>query len=293
MPRPRKKALKEKTVSESPETKLVENIVEPKPEAAVEPVATEQPVNPQSETDVDVTEQASKIGQEIGEIVDKKFRLPEPDPISNIPEIRKTEGKKIISSDGRRWWLVIAGACGIPAGIGLFMVYNITKNALLGVAAIGLIGGGIYAIIQGLKSVDRGYKVVTAGSGNGKSKAEQIIANSLNIYRDEVKFEKLEDDMLTGQPWKCRNDGKYYYTNILGTAFGGHIPELVRFQLPDTQYRDPREFANYINIPAHRKLAQRKANLLEKITPWALVVAILIIGIIMIATTSTPPAAAA
>jgi cytoskeletal protein RodZ len=62
-----------------------------------------------------------------------------------------------------------------------------------------------------------------------------------------------------------------------------------QFSLPDTKYRDPREFANNLNIPAHRALAQREASLLQKIAPWALVGAIGIWLIFMIATANPPP----
>ena len=58
--------------------------------------------------------------------------------------------------------------------------------------------------------------------------------------------------------------------------------ELKAFILPDTQYRDPREFANNLNIPAHRKLAQRRASLVQKVAPFAIVAGIGIMGFLFI-----------
>jgi hypothetical protein len=195
---------------------------------------------------------------------------------------------RIERAGGRKWWLIIAGCVFIVLGfVGMFSFMTSMSPMIGFISVMGWAIGG-FAIYFGWKAHDDG---VTFASNNPLDKARDktFLANSMNIYRDKLAFENLPDDKLLGQPRLCRNDKKFYYVHIEGIAFGGKIPGLVQFVLPDTQYRDPREFANNINIPAHRRLAQRKANLLEKLSPLIIIFAMGIMGIVWVATQPPPP----
>lgn len=220
-------------------------------------------------------------------------RNPPEKPVETKPEAKpvdtpKPQSKKqIIKTGGRRWWLVGIGAAAI---VGCFFLFSAmgTNQVFAFIAVFGIISGGI-AVYLGQKKHDEGILIVAAGSTGGKKAVKLKTANSLNIYPKAIKFEQLPDEDLKGYPHKCRNDGKYYYVNIDGSCWGckddaGILKPLL---LPDTQYRDPREYANNINIPAHRRLAQRKASLLEKLSPVIILAAMGILWLIWITTSGS------
>lgn len=202
---------------------------------------------------------------------------PEIEP-DTTPEIN------IKKSGGRIWWMVAVGACLVVMGFAGFVYFATSQNMAIGLfSVLAVIGGGFLAY-HGFKTKDEGIIITQNGV-----EAPTITANSLNIYPDSIKFEELPRDQLKGQPRRCRNDGKYYWVNIWGTSFKGKSEGLVPFVLPDTQYRDPKEFANNLNIPAHRDLFAREASLLEKISPGLIIVGMIVLGIVWAMTTPTAP----
>jgi hypothetical protein len=149
-------------------------------------------------------------------------------------------------------------------------------NMILGAFGAVMFMAGGAGIFFGLKS---GESLTV----KNQTRAAAGVINSLVISRDFVGFTQLQqDEMPTFQARKCRNDSKPYYV----FKETGGVRE--RFVLPDTTYRDPREVANYLNIPAHRRLAMREASLLQKIAPWAIVLAMVGVFIFGIATSPAP-----
>lgn len=188
---------------------------------------------------------------------------------------------------GRKWWMVVAG-------LGLIVVAFIAGaawgqsrgNMLFALVVIALLPAGVLLIRQGLK-VGESEAVIVGPGGVVKKFAGP--ANSLNIYAkkrnekqivaDRVAFEWMDNPL--GQPQQCINDGKWYHVHLW-------LPDTLTYEafiLPDSQYFDPREFANVITMPAHRKLFESQASLLQKIAPWVMVVAFLISIIGLIAMT--------
>lgn len=205
-------------------------------------------------------------------------------------EVKSPETKPIVkvrTTGGRRWWLAGVGLAILAIAFYGISSFGESRNTLVGFISVMVLGGGAVCVYYGLKKSSEGMQFVRMGSKKGKT--ELVIANSLNIYPDHVEFENVQDDKCLGQPRKCRNDGKHYYVHIWNAACGElpcddvdkNTSHLTKFILPDTQYRDPREFANNLNIPAHRRLAQRRAGLMEKIAPWIIVAAIAIVPIVM------------
>jgi hypothetical protein len=191
---------------------------------------------------------------------------------------------------GRRWWLLGSGL--VIAGLGItgFIIYALTMNMGIGAPSVFMLVGGCVAAYYGYQPRDEGI-VLTASGKNIKP----IEANAFNIYRDRLVFEKMDDSTLLGQPRKCRNDNKYYYVHTTGDAWRGKDSDankLIAFTLPDTQYRNPTEFANNLNIPAHRELAKKRSTLFQKLSPALILVGMMIVFILWVAT-SPPPAATA
>ena len=184
---------------------------------------------------------------------------------------------KVKRVGGRRWWLAGIGLAVLVLAFYLMTLYGQDRhNFILGIMSILVLGAGGVSIYYGLKKQDTGIVFATGG------KVITKIANCMNIYPNCIEFVEFPPDKLLGQPQQCYNDNKYFYVH----KWKGETKELWDrmtpiereqvglevFILPDTQYRDPREFANNLNIPAHRRLAQRRdASLAQKIAPFAIV----------------------
>jgi len=178
------------------------------------------------------------------------------DKLRSKPRIKKR--------GGRRWWLVGIGVVVLVLAYWLMTLYGQNRESMaLGLVAILSLGGGGFAIYQGFKTKTVGV-ILTPGGGKV---AIVLDANCLNIYPDHLEFAKLPDKELLGQPQRCHNDNKFYYVHI----WEKEKDKLKAFMLPDTTYRDPREFANNLNIPAHRELVKGEVSLVQKIAPFALV----------------------
>lgn len=219
---------------------------------------------------------------------------PPPQPEKPVIEKPKPKPVQIKEVGGRRWWLVGIGVLMVLVGLAGFVYFVGHPNNFIGMAAIASLFGGCAVVWWGLQNREAGMVITQAGK---KVKKVEVNANSLNIYYGNpgvVKFEELSESELLGTPHKCRNNNKYYYVHISDCAYSVKKPEpdckLIEFNLPDTQYRSPGEFALNLSIPAHRRLAQRKSTLLEKISPIIIVAAIIISGVIWIATTPAPGA---
>ena len=226
------------------------------------------------------------------EIKVEKVKKVEPEKPKVVDTVNKSVPKlKVKEVGGRRWWLAGIGGGLVLVGIVGFVIFAANPGAMvIGVPSIFFILGGGLCVWQGFEQRETGIILIPGGAKKPGQKQKPIPANCLNIYPDKIAFEELPEDELVGHPRKCHNDGKYYFVNIWDTAWENPKPagKLVQFLLPDTQYRDPRVFALNLRIPAHRKLAQRKASLMEKLSPIIIVVAMVVIGIVMIAMNPTP-----
>ena len=101
--------------------------------------------------------------------------------------------------------------------------------------------------------------------------------NALVLGDRRVTLEEIPDP--EGFPVRIVNNGKMVYL-YQRTEAG----DLSPYVLPDrTSYYDPEEFATAISMPAHAKLFERSQTLLEQLGPWAIVVGMLIVGVVLIA----------
>ena len=174
---------------------------------------------------------------------------------------------KVKKTGDRRWWIAGIGVLALALAFYFMTLYSQDRNNfIVAMASILALAGGGAGIYFGLKKQSVGI-ILAPGLKSIKE------ANCLNIYPDRIEFDKLVDKELLGQPQRCHNDNKYYYVHILDEE----TEKLKVFILPDTQYRDPREFANNLNIPATRELMKGEATLIQKIAPFALVVGMLIV----------------
>ena len=176
------------------------------------------------------------------------------------------------------------GAAALILGFIMALAWGDNRgNMLLAMGTIVFWPGGAYLLYRGIKKPDQEVVIVGADKPTG-------LVNSLNIYgkkdeeTDKVYPEKVVFEWVDepkGQPQQCTNNSKWYYVHIWDIA----TQQLKPFVLPDSQYFDPREFANVIMMPAHKRLFERQASMLQKIAPWVMVVAFLVSIFGLIATT--------
>lgn len=250
-------------------------------------VSYDKPQPPSIQEPTKEREQATAPMQKLIRAVDKALSLnpleafTETQPKEKPPKAKEPAAasvEEIKKAGGRRWWMVGVGVALIVLALFLATMWGQNRdNMLLALLTIMMLPGGALLAYRGFKKTDSGI-IISPGSG------EKITGpvNSLNIYPDRIAFTWLETPQ--GQPQQCLNDHQYYYVHIFDESSGNLKP----FTLPDTRYRDPREFANVINLPANRRLLRRKVSLAQKIAPWALVVAMAIMGFIFIATAPPP-----
>lgn len=198
------------------------------------------------------------------------------EPAEPVQEQKPANEPAVTEVGGRNWKFVGAGAIAMVLAFVGLMTLGSTPNLGVAFMVVMALAGGGFLIWWGLRKKETGM-FLTPG---GKPKIGP--ANCLNIYTDKVEFEDMDITGFNYQPRKCRNDNKYYYVHIWGTAWNKGQEKLIPFMLPDTQYRDPREFANNLNIPAHRRLAQRRASLLEKISPLLLLAGMGIVALLFV-----------
>ena len=190
------------------------------------------------------------------------------------------------------WRLIllwVGGAVCIAIGFTLAFVWSDNReNIWPALGFIVFVVGGGYLLYLGWHRPSE----VTVIVGSEKP---QGVVNCLNIYahKDEgtgkvmptkVAFEWLDPTELKGQPWQCTNNRNWYYVNLWNIA----KDRLEPFVLPDSQYIDPQEFANIINMPAHKNLFEREPSMMQKVAPGIMLLALIISIIGLIATTPVP-----
>lgn len=179
---------------------------------------------------------------------------------------------------GRIPWrrLILFGAAALALILGYLLAAQWTSdrsNSFLAVGTIVVWAGGIFLALKGWSYETD--KVIITGS---KRPVGEV--NSLNIYArkdnagkvtpDRVVFENVKHPL--GQPSRCISDGRSYFVHILDLATG----KLVPFLLPDSQFFDPTEFGNVLEMPAHRRLFQRKVSLMQKVAPYVMLIALIV-----------------
>lgn len=94
-------------------------------------------------------------------------------------------------------------------------------------------------------------------------------ANSINIYRDRVVYEYVQNPL--GVPWRCIDDGKFYYVHAVDKD-----KNLIEWQLPDNdlskRHYDPAEFANVITMPCAKRFFEWAPNKFQKIALAAMAI---------------------
>jgi len=158
-------------------------------------------------------------------------------------------------------------------------------NMFLAMGVVVTLPGSIFLIWRGFRRPD--LEAVIVGSNKPTTKV-----NSLNIYAykdgdtgliypKKIAFEWI--DKPKGQPQQCLNNNNWYYVNVYDLK-----EEVLKpMVLPDRQYFDPREFANVIKMPAHKRLFERQISLIQKVGPWVMVIAFMASLFGMIATAPT------
>lgn len=176
------------------------------------------------------------------------------------------------------FYLIVGIACFLVAVILIFLYFK-TQQMIFGYIIFPPVGLGLWFIHLFRVRKEEITEVVYSTMPIPK---EQV--NSMNIYPAEkggIKFEDMAKP--EGQPRVCVNDSKPYFVHI----WDEDKKRLAPFNLPDQQYYDPRVFAERVlELPAHRKIFQRKQTLLQKLSPFILILVIFAEWLIIITTTS-------
>ena len=185
----------------------------------------------------------------------------------------KPELPKVTKTYPRRTMMLAICAIAIVFGAGMAIMYVFTTNMVQGFIGIPfLFGGGMGFYYYWSKSKDIQVKY------QGDVPKEQV--NSLVIYPDAIKFENVANPK--GFIWHWIDDGKPYYIYWDNPA----TKKLDPFNLPDQQYYDPQVFAQKVlSLPCHRKIFQRRQDLIQKLKPFIAAVIGLALWILIITTT--------
>lgn len=185
----------------------------------------------------------------------------------NLPKVKRSYGKRF-------WLIAAAGIMMLAGGIGV-VSYVFTFNMIIGVPSAMLAFGGF---LLGYHAWNRDEDIYTE-KHEGYT-AEQV--NSLNIYRDRIRFETVENP--EGYPLQCINDHKPYYVHIWDEVQN----KPIAFILPDQQYYDPGVFAErVIELPAHRRVCKRREKMGQHIRTALLVLTIVVLWFLIMTTTGT------
>lgn len=184
--------------------------------------------------------------------------------------------KNYIWQDKKRLAYFIGGIVALGLVVPLYQLYLIDRaNPLVVVGLIGCFIGSGFLLHRGWRAGRQEEAVIVgaekpAGPINSLNIYARKDEDTGQIYPEKIAFEWVDEP--EGQPWQCLDDGNWYHLNIWDIVAG----KLKPFILPDSQYFDPREFANVITMPAHKKLFERRQSLFQKIAPWIMIVAFLI-----------------
>lgn len=184
---------------------------------------------------------------------------------SQLPKVTKSYPR-------RTMMLAIFGSLVLVGAVFAF-IYIFTVNLMLGFIAIPfLFGGGLGFYYYWGQSKDIQVRYV------GDVPTEQV--NSLVIRPDGITFENIYEPK--GFIWHWIDDGKPYYVYWDNPETN----KLEPYVLPDQQYYDPQVFAEMVlTLPCHRKIFQRRQDLLKKLKPFIAALIGFALWILIITTT--------
>jgi len=179
-----------------------------------------------------------------------------PTPKGDVKKQENSNLPKVAKSFPRRTRLLLFFGTLMAVGAAFAIIYFFSMNMILAIAGVPFlfIGGLGFFYFWG-QSKDIQVKYV------GEVPAGQV--NALVIYANEIKFENIAKP--EGFPWLWIDDGKHYYVYWDDPR----LKKLTPFTLPDQQYYDPRIFGKRVlTLPCHRKIFQRKQDLIQKLRPF-------------------------
>jgi len=223
---------------------------------------------------------AEQVSARIARVAVAEPPRPEPKPTKTKPEKPKQPKPPADKGAMARFGMIAGGIVLLMLG-GSMVVLGKSSAPIIGMGVFSVLGGG-YLGFKGFKYEGGSTPVATVVTPAGvvatdkKGKVVTAKPNSLNIYPDRVAFEYVENP--PGLPQRFRRDNKQYFINQWDEV----NQKFVRFVPPDTTYLDPKLAAIPLYMPANRRLfRKRNEGLLKQLTPWAIVVAMLIVGFLM------------
>jgi hypothetical protein len=196
-----------------------------------------------------------------------------PQPPNDVGKPAESYLPKVTKSYPRRTMMLGVCVIALAIGAGFAIIYFLTTNIALGFIGIPfLFGGGLGFYYYWSKSKDIQIRYI------GDIPKDQV--NALVVYRDKIVFENIANP--SGFVWHWIDDGKPYYIYWDNPV----TKRLEPFNLPDQQYYDPQVFAERVlSLPCHRKIFQRRQDLMHKLRPFFAAIIAMGLWILIITTT--------
>ncbi len=187
----------------------------------------------------------------------------------------------------KRWWMIIPGGISLAIGITAGYLYMSSQNQFAAViTVIFLLAGGIL-LYSGMKKPGAltGYQMIKQRGIPKEVNCISILATrnpeSENGHEVPLVIKFHRALRPKGTPRFIVNLKKHMFVNINDTL----KKKMMPVKLPDKRYASPAVFPVHSNMPRFREYMEyTPPSMLQKIAPGILLVAIIIIGILMVAT---------
>lgn len=195
---------------------------------------------------------------------------------------------EVKKTSNRAWGKLLLGSGLCLAGmIFIFLYIQSEMNIMLGILAMIMLAPGALLSYYGLKAGESGFKFTGKRMYTGKE-------NCLVWY---ARGDKLKDIPLMLDIIELKQPPKYSRLHYV-KPFKRHFHELFNntvtqklepFILPDSRFMAPEVYKTVANMDRCKDyMDYTPPTMLVKVAPWVLLLAIIIVGILMIATGPQP-----
>ena len=248
--------------------------------------------------DVQPTEPKSEVTPVEQTDVQPNTPLPTPEPTVIPEQATPIKVKRIWNIS---WWKVILGAICLLVGIIGVMIYVGSMNMFAGVLAVIGLTPGAFLVYYGFKNKkESGYQFASGKKGQHTGKENTIfIKAEWDSERQaaipvNIDFVETPDNKIPAgaHPHLLRNNGKHYYViyNPIDAKTGKEFPNKAVI-MPDKKLITPEAFVIPSNMQAFKEYMQfNPPSAFQKIASGILILAMIIVGLLMLVTTSKTPA---
>lgn len=190
-------------------------------------------------------------------------------------------GKKVTN---KKWWMIILGVVIFSMGITFGYLYTTDANMFMAVIAVICLLGGGSLLYLGMQKPGEKQQQIMKQSGI----PQEVNCISILAKRDTEKGKDIPLVIKFHRSLRPKGTSHYIvntkeqlFINFNNTSKKKMMPA----QLPDKGYASPAVFPIHSNMPRYREYMEyTPPTMMQKVAPGILLVAIIIVGIIMVAT---------